>query len=108
MATQEQIGSHEVQMVITVTLLVATSLLALLCDVLRFRMGNAMAPAANALPATLKTAIEPTLVPEIEISYTPEVPKLNRASRLAVALKQPRRVVSADVQAIIERNSQFE
>jgi hypothetical protein len=104
MATQWEIGSHEVQVIITVTLLVTTSILALLCDYLRFRALRRAAPVG---PETtpLKTAIAPTLVPEIEVADSP-APKSARASRLATALKQPRRVVSPEVQAIIERSSQ--
>ncbi len=106
MPTQWEIGSHQVQATITVTLLVATSILALLCDWLRFRMHRATAPTANPAPEPRKHVISSTLVPEIEIAEA--APKSNRASRLATALKQPRRVLSPAAQAIIERNSQFD
>lgn len=101
-----QIGSHEVQVIITVTLLVATSIAALLCDYLRFRMQRSTAPASRKSPEPVKIA--PTLVPEIELAAASPIPHSNRASRLAAALKQPRRVVSPEVQAIIARSSQFE
>lgn len=102
-----QIGSHQVQVIITVTLLVATSIAALLCDYLRFRMQRSTAPARKS-SEPVKVSIAPTLVPEIQLAEASPVPHSNRTSRLAAALKQPRRVISPEVQAIIARSSQFE
>jgi hypothetical protein len=99
-----EFGSHEVQKIVTITLLVATGMLALLCDYIRFRMHRPKA-AAMAKPATLKTAIGHTLVPEITVPAA--VAKPTRASRLAAALQQPKRTVSPIVQAIIARNTQL-
>jgi hypothetical protein len=100
-----QIGSHEVQVVITITLLIATSAAALLCDYLRFRTQDGSAQAQRT-PQPLRTSVGHTLVPEFEVAAT--TPKSTRASRLAAALQQPRRAVSPVVQAIIARSSQYE
>jgi hypothetical protein len=111
-----EFGSHEVQKVIMIMLLVATGALALLCDYIRIRMNRASIPMQAPAPAYAQ-AIEPddfaigdTLVPEMEMpdGQIPEAQKSQRAARLAAALRQPRRLVSADVLAVLERGSQDE
>lgn len=59
-----EIGSHQAQAIVTITLLVTASLLALFCDYLRYRMYQARV-AESSEPRKLDTAISPTLVPEI-------------------------------------------
>src|SRR4051794_31528129 len=102
-----ELGSHEVQKVVMIVLLVATGVLALLCDYLRIRLHRASTAnsAFERVSASeqSKAAIAHTLVPEMDV---PEAQKSMRASRLAAALRQPRRLVSADVLAVIERNPQ--
>src|SRR5262245_13303963 len=100
-----EFGSHEVQKIVTITLLVATGILAILCDYIRFRMHRPkMATAPK--QAALQTAIGYTLVPEIAVPVA--APKPTRASRLAAALQQPRRAASPIVQALIARSAQLE
>jgi hypothetical protein len=99
-----QFESHQVQVIVTISLLVASTIAALVCDYLRFRMLRAAKPASA--PEPPKTIISHTLVPALEVTAPP--PKPTRASRLTAALKQPRRAVSPEVRAIIERSSQFE
>lgn len=101
-----------------IVLLVATGALALLCDYMRIRMQRAAvvhrvpmhAPAFAAAREPRYSDIAPTLVPEVEVPEmeVPEAQKSMRAARLAAALRQPRRLVSADVLAVIERNPQDE
>jgi hypothetical protein len=84
-----QIGSHEVQAILTVSLLVATSLLALLCDFLRYRMYR---PSVAVSREPARTLIAPTLVPEIEVPVRqPRLPSAepvrgNQTARLAAAM----------------------
>jgi len=107
-----EFGSHEVQKIIMIVLLVATGALALLCDYMRIRMTRASVPQQAPAPAPSfeprHPAIAHTLVPDIEIPEAPipEAQMSHRAQRLAAALRQPRRLVSADVLAVLERGSQ--
>src|SRR5262245_33890343 len=112
-ALLEQWGPHEAQIALTVTLLAATAILALLCDVIRYRTSRtrttgiavrAQGPVSEAAPA-LRTTIAKTLVPELPAASA-EKKALARASRLATALKQPRRVLSPAAQAVIQRSAQ--
>jgi hypothetical protein len=87
--------------ILTVTLLVATSLLALFCDYLRYRMYRRLAAARPKEAYVLRTAIVPTLVPEIEVAtrapWVPvQVPRANQATRLAAAMQQ-RRILDSNI-----------
>jgi hypothetical protein len=83
--------AHSVQVVVTVGMFAATAILALYCDLLRYRWFR------QAAGTQAQRSRRPELV----------APQSNgRRSRLAVALKQGRRPLSAAAQAAIARGAQ--
>ncbi|MEI9813562.1 MAG: hypothetical protein WDO18_13350 [Acidobacteriota bacterium] len=92
-----KLGSHEAQMILTTTLVVATALMALFCDFLRAQRSRTRQTVAKAAPP-LETSIAHTLVPDL-----PHAPaRAIRASRLTASLEQGRRDMSPAARAIIE------
>lgn len=95
--------NHELQVIVTVTLLAVTAVLALISDYLRIRSLRRASGSPAKAAQTSSMAVH-VLVPELpghaEVSG-------GRASRLAAALKQPRRELSAGARAAIERGSQL-
>lgn len=96
--------NHELQVIITVTLLVAATVLAVISDVVRIRaLRRADAEAVPAPAVAAQTLSRHTLVPEIPV---PQVSN-GRASRLAASIKEKKRSLSPAAMAAIERGSKL-
>jgi hypothetical protein len=94
--------NHDLQVTITLSLLGVAAVLALVTDYLRIRALRREAESTPEASATHALATY-VLVPELP---APMVPK-SRASRLAAALKQPKRQISPAAQEAIQRGAQL-
>ena len=92
--------SHDFQVALTIIMIAVAAALALLTDYLRMR---ARRQETASEPAEEHSMAMHVLVPELP---APTVAP-GRASRLAAALKQPRRQLSPAAQAAIERGAQL-
>jgi hypothetical protein len=97
--------NHELQVVVTVTLLVVAAMLAVISDVVRIRALRRaeIASEVPAIPEPAQTVARHTLVPDIP---APQVSN-GRSSRLAASLKEKRRSLSPAAMAAIERGSKL-
>ncbi len=93
----------------TVALLAVTAVLALLSDYVRIRSLRQMASGSSSTAKAMSSKTSSMAAHHILVPELPAQPEVSggRASRLAAALKQPRRELSAGARAAIERGSQL-